>query len=47
MDRYDFACVTDDIFKECKTVDEMCNRYVQLKKDLDIIFQQNLMLKGE
>lgn len=41
MDRYEFACVVDDIFKECKTVEEMCNRYVQLKKDLDNLFRQN------
>jgi len=46
MDRYDFASVVDDIFKECNSVEEICNRYIQLKKDLDILFQQNITLKG-
>jgi hypothetical protein len=46
MDRYDFMSMVDDIFKECTSVEEMCNRYVQLKKDLDSIFQQNISLKG-
>lgn len=46
MDRYDFASVVDDIFKECNSVEEVCNRYVQLKKDLDNLFQQNIALKG-
>lgn len=46
MDRYDFMSMVDDIFKECDSVEEMCNRYVRLKKDLDSLFQQNLALKG-
>ena len=44
MDRYEFASVVDDIFKECKLTEELCNRYIQLKKDLDNLFQQNLAL---
>lgn len=44
MDRYDFASVVDDIFKECKTIPELCNRYGQLKADLDNIFKQNIAL---
>ena len=43
-DRYDFMTVVDDIFKESTSTEDMCNRYVQLKKDLDSIFQQNLKL---
>ena len=46
MDRYDFASVVDDIFKECNSVEEVCNRYIQLKKNLDNLFQQNIALKG-
>ena len=44
-DRYDFMSLVDDIFKESKDAEDMCNRYVQLKKDLDSIFQQNLALR--
>lgn len=45
-DRYEFANVTDDIFKNCKTIEEMCKVYVQLKKDLNGLFQQNVALKS-
>ncbi len=44
-DRYDFMTVVDDIFKESTSTEDMCNRYAQLKKDLDSIFQQNLKLR--
>ena len=44
MDRYDFASVVDDIFKECKTIEEACARYSQLKDDLDNLFKQNMTL---
>ena len=44
MDRYDFASVVDDIFKECKTIENVCNRYVQLRDDLDNLFRQNISL---
>lgn len=44
MDRYDFASVVDDIFKECKTIENVCNRYVQLRDDLDNLFRQNMSL---
>ena len=46
-DRYDFMSVVDDIFKDSANIEEMCDRYVQLKKDLDSIFQQNLALWKE
>ena len=45
-DRYEFASVVDDIFKKCKTIDEMCVCFVQLKKDLNCLFQQNVALKS-
>ena len=44
MDRYNFMSLVDDIFKECHSTEELCDRYVQLKKDLDGLFQQNLMV---
>lgn len=46
MDRYDFMCVVDDTFKECKTPEELANRYAQMKKDLDNIYLQNIALRG-
>ena len=44
MDRYDFASVVDDIFKECTSIEEACSRYSQLKNDLDSLFKQNIAL---
>lgn len=46
MDRYDFMSVVDDIFKECKTPEEIANRYAQMKKDLDNMYLQNIALKS-
>lgn len=46
MDRYDFANVVDSIFKESGSLHDMVARYVQMKKDLDNLFQQNIALKG-
>jgi len=46
MDRYDFMSMVDDIFKECDSVEDIANRYIQMKKDLDSLFQQNIALKG-
>lgn len=45
-DRYDFMSVVDDIFKEANSLQGMVSMYVQMKKDLDSIFQQNVALKG-
>lgn len=42
--RYEFACVVDDIFKGCKTIEEVCNAYMILKNDLDNLFKQNASL---
>ena len=47
VDRYDFATVVDEIFKESESIEAMVARYVQMKKDLDSIFRQNIALKGE
>lgn len=46
MDRYDFASVVDDTFKECNSVEDMVSRYTQMRKDLDDLFRQNIALKG-
>lgn len=46
MDRDNFAAVVEGAFKECKSVEEICDRYIQLKTDLDNLFQQNIALKG-
>lgn len=45
-DRYDFASVVDDAFKECNTTEEIVDRYIQMRKDLDHLYCQNIMLKG-
>ena len=46
MDRYDFASVVDDIFKECNSIEDMVARYIQMKEDMDNLFRQNVALKG-
>lgn len=46
MDRYDFMSMVDDMFKECESVEEAANRYVQMKKDLDGLYLQNIALRG-
>ena len=45
-DRYDFMSVCDDIFKESGSLLDMVARYIQMKKDLDSIFRQNVALIG-
>lgn len=45
MDRYDFMSLVDDLFKECNSMEELANRYAQMKKDLDSLYLQNLDLK--
>jgi hypothetical protein len=45
MDRYDFMSMVDDMFKECESIEELANRYVQMKKDLDSLFLQNIALR--
>ena len=44
MDRYDFMSTVDDMFKECNSVEEVAIRYVQMKKDLDSMYVQNIAL---
>ena len=46
MDKYDFMSTVDEIFKESTSMEDMVSRYVQMKKDLDGIFRQNVALKS-
>ena len=47
MDRYDFASVVDEIFKESGSIEDMVSRYTQMRKDLEDLFRLNVALKGE
>lgn len=47
MDRYDYMSLVDDAFKECNSVEEMAVRYHQMQKDLESLYTQNVILKGE
>jgi hypothetical protein len=44
-DRYDFISLVDEIFKESLSIEDTVSRYVQMKKDLDETFRQNIALK--
>ena len=41
MDKYEFMCMVDDIFDECKTKEEMDNRLNQMRE----LIQQQYVLK--
>lgn len=41
-DKYDFMCVVDDCFKECKTVSELSQRYTEMKSALLGLYKQNI-----
>ena len=47
MDRYDFMSMVDDMFKEYNSIEELATKYVQMKKDLDSLYLQNIALRGE
>lgn len=42
MNKYEFSAVMQDIFKECKTTDDACKRYVYLKHKLDDALKETL-----
>jgi len=44
MDKYELEAFMQDIFKECKTIDNACKRYVYLKNKLDDVFREKLDL---
>ena len=44
-DKYDFACVVDDIFKECKTMSDVNFRFIEMQNILKNLFNQNIALK--
>lgn len=35
MNKYEFEVCMQDIFKECKTVKDACNRFIYLRKRLE------------
>lgn len=49
MDKYEIEAFVQDIFKECKTTDNACKRYVYLKHKLDDAFREklDLLVKAE
>ena len=42
MNKYEFNAFMQDIFKECKTIDDVCERYVYSKNKLDIAFKDKI-----
>lgn len=44
-DKYDFACMVDDIFKECKTMSDVNFRFIEMQNALTHLFNQNIELK--
>lgn len=44
-DKYDFACMVDDIFKECKTISDINFRFIEMQNILKNLFNQNIELK--
>ncbi len=44
-DRYDFATVVDQIFKESISTEDAVAKYTQMRSDLDDLFRQNIALK--
>ena len=39
-DKYDFACMVDDIFKECKTISDINFRFIEMQNILKNLFNQ-------
>lgn len=44
-DKYDFACMVDGIFKECKTISDVNFRFIEMQNALTYLFNQNIDLK--
>lgn len=47
MEKNTFASVVDDIFKDCKTKEELLNHYRQLSRILDTLLYKNVSLFKE
>lgn len=45
MDKFDFMCMVDDIFDECKTKEEMESRKKEMKNAIDQQFELKLGFK--
>lgn len=46
IDKYDFACMVDNIFKECKTMSDINFRFIEMQNVLTHLFKINIELKG-
>ena len=44
-DKYDFASIVDDIFKECKTMSDVNFTFIEMQNILKNLFNQNIALK--
>ena len=44
-DKYDFMCIVDDSFKECKTISDVNFRFMEMQNILVNLFNQNIALK--
>ncbi len=44
-DKYDFACMVDNIFKECKTMSDINFRFIEMQNALTHLFKINIELK--
>ena len=44
-DKYDFASIVDDIFKECKTMSDVDFAFIEMENILKNLFNQNIALK--
>ena len=44
-DKYDFASMVDDIFKECKTMGDVNFTFIEMQNILKNLFNQNIALK--
>lgn len=45
-DKYDFSCMVDDIFKECKSMSDIVFRFIEMKHILSHLYNQNIELKA-
>ena len=44
-DKYEFMCIVDDSFKECKTIQDINFRFIEMQNILKDLFNQNIGLK--
>ena len=44
-DKYDFMCMVDNSFKECKTISDVNFRFMEMQNIVTNLFNQNIALK--